>query len=215
MPLKPYRELVQVDVLPFCDYREAKDDNNKKIKVPYLNWAKCKELLHQNGAESVYYIPLTDREGSFVFCSKETANKDGRKTGCYFVAVEIHIDDRVFRMDMPLLNGSLVVYEDTLNQLRIDNCHKRAFVKGVAIHTGLGFGLWASEKDTDAAPDDLSGHSIQAIKQRIDQLLTAKLQHGMSMDDVLSALDMNKRQLKSIVDSFEQIDDLERRLRAL
>lgn len=30
--LKPYHEMVQVDVLPRCDYREAKDDNGKKIK---------------------------------------------------------------------------------------------------------------------------------------------------------------------------------------
>jgi hypothetical protein len=45
--LKPYSELVKIDVLPFCEVRETKDENGKKIKVPYLNWAKCKELLHK------------------------------------------------------------------------------------------------------------------------------------------------------------------------
>ena len=33
--LKPYNELVQVDVLPRCDYREAKDERGQKVKVPY------------------------------------------------------------------------------------------------------------------------------------------------------------------------------------
>ena len=32
--LKPYKELVKIDVLPFCEERESKDDNGKKIKVP-------------------------------------------------------------------------------------------------------------------------------------------------------------------------------------
>lgn len=213
--LKPYKELVKIDVSPFCDKREALDDNKKKILVPYLNWAKCKELLHEHGAESVYFTPLKDASGSYVFCSKEVQNKDGRKTGCYFVSVEIHVDDKVFTMDTPLLNGSLMVYEDTLNQLRIANAQARAFVKGVAIHTGLGFSLWCGDSDTDAAPDDLSGHSIFAIKQRVEQLLTAKLQNGLSMDDALSALGINKKRFDLIMSAFSDINVLETKLRAL
>ena len=49
--LKPYSELVKIDVLPYCDKREAKDDKGRKVQVPYLNWATCKNLLHENGAE--------------------------------------------------------------------------------------------------------------------------------------------------------------------
>ena len=107
--LKPYNELVQVDVLPRCDYREATDDRGQKVKVPYLNWAICKAMLHENGAETVYYTPLKTPEGSYLWGSREVANKDGRKTGCWFVSVEVHIDDLTFTMDMPLLTGSLVV----------------------------------------------------------------------------------------------------------
>lgn len=213
--IKPYNELVKIDVLPFCDKREAKDNNGKKIDVPYLNWAKCKQLLHENGAESVYYIALKDQSGSYVFCSKEVQNKDGRKTGCYFVSVEIHVDDKVFTMDMPLMNGALVVYEDTLNQLRIANCHARAFVKGVAIHTGLGFGLWAQDQDTDSAPDDLSGHSIFAIKQRIEQLITVKLQNGLDMREMLAIIDMNEKTFQNTMKAIDNIALLEKRIRAL
>ena len=144
--LKSYAELSKIDVTPYCDYRDAKDDQGRKIKVPFLNWAVCKKLLHENGAESVYYTPMISDNGSYLFVSREVTNKDGRETGCYFVRVEIHIDEKTYQMDMPLLNGTNVVYDDTLNQLRIANAHARAFVKGVAIHTGLGFDLWAKEK---------------------------------------------------------------------
>lgn len=207
--LKPYSELVKIDVLPYCDKREAKDDRGKKVQVPYLNWATCKNLLHENGAESVYFVPLKAQNGSYLFMSAEVENKDGRRTGCWFVSVEIHIDDRTFTMDMPLMNGSLVVYEDTLNQLRIANAHARAFVKGVAIHTGLGFSLWCTDKDTEPDPDDLSGHSIMAIKRRIETELTAKMQRGMDMDDILSALRINRRQFDNTMKAIDNIQWLE------
>lgn len=210
--LKPYSELVKIDVLPFCDKREAKDDRGKKVQVPYLNWATCKNLLHENGAESVYFVPLKAPNGSYLFMSAEVENKDGRRTGCWFVSVEIHIDDRTFAMDMPLMNGSLVVYEDTLNQLRIANAHARAFVKGVAIHTGLGFSLWCTDKDTEPDPDDLSGHSIMAIKRRIETELTAKMQRGMDMDDILSALRINRRQFDNTMKAIDNIQWLENQI---
>ena len=207
--LKPYSELVKIDVLPYCDKREAKDDRGHKVQVPYLNWATCKNLLHEHGAECVYFVPLKAPNGSYLFMSAEVENKDGRRTGCWFVSVEIHIDDRTFTMDMPLMNGSLVVYEDTLNQLRIANAHARAFVKGVAIHTGLGFSLWCTDKDTEPDPDDLSGHSIMAIKRRIETELTAKMQRGMDMDDILSALRINRRQFDNTMKAIDNIQWLE------
>jgi len=213
--LKPYNELVKIDVMPHCDKRKAKDDNGRQIEVPYLNWAMCKKLLHDNGAESVYYTPLKDAGGSYVFRSLDVQNKDGRKTGCYFVSVGICIDDKSFQMDMPLLNGSLVVYEDTINQLRIANCHARAFVKGVAIHTGLGFSLWAQDQDTDTALDDLSGHNIFAIKQRVEQLVTAKLSNGVDMRDMLSVLNISEKQFSAVMKSFDNINWLESHIRAL
>lgn len=207
--LKPYSELVKIDVLPYCDKREAKDDKGRKVQVPYLNWATCKNLLHENGAESVYFVPLKAPNGSYLFMSAEVENKDGRRTGCWFVSVEVHIDDRIFTMDMPLMNGPLVVYEDTLNQLRIANAHARAFVKGVAIHTGLGFSLWCTDKDTEPDPDDLSGHSIMAIKRRIESELTAKMQRGMDMDDILSAIGINRRQFDNTMKAIDNIQWLE------
>lgn len=213
--LKPYSELVELDVLPSCDKRKAKDDKGKEIEVPYLNWAKCIELLHENGAKEVYYTPVQNPNGGYLFESASVTSKGERKTGCWFVKVEIHIDELVFTMDMPLMNGSLVVYEDTLNQLRISNCHARAFVKGVAIRTGLGFSLWSKEKDTDTAQDDLSGHSIYAIKERIGRLITYKEQNGLDHNDMLSHLGLNEKQFKSLMASFDNIGVLEKKLHEL
>ena len=39
--LKPYSELVKVDVTKYCKKRDGMD---------YLNWAKCVELFHEHGA---------------------------------------------------------------------------------------------------------------------------------------------------------------------
>ena len=44
MALKSYEELVKVDVSQYCEKRDG---------FTYLNWAKCIELLRQNGATEV------------------------------------------------------------------------------------------------------------------------------------------------------------------
>lgn len=55
--LKPFNELVKLDVRPLCGFREAKDERGNTVKVPYLGWANCVKLLHENGAESVCTLP--------------------------------------------------------------------------------------------------------------------------------------------------------------
>lgn len=208
--LKPFAELSQLDVRPYCSLRDAKDESGNTIKVPYLSWAKCAQLLHENGAESVFYTPVPcPGTGTYLWPQMRVETSKGRVTECWFVRVEIHIDDLVFTYDMPLLNGTLVVYEDTLNQLRINNALARAFVKGVAIRTGLGFALWA-DGDGDDGEDDLSRHNIYAVKERLERLITSKEQRGMSHRDVLSALGINDKQLATMMGWFDRLDHLER-----
>lgn len=201
--LKKFDELYKIDVMPYCDLKDGKDDRGKAIKIPYLNWAKCVTLLHENGAEAVYFTPIKNADGGYLFESREVKNKDGRTTGCYFVSVEIHIDDLVFTQDLPLLNGNLVVYDDTLNQLRISNAHARAFVKGVAIRTGLGFSLWAEDDEGEKAmSEDLSIHNIYKIKQRIEQTITDKLKRGMSKSDIASGCGLKEKDLDLILTKY-------------
>lgn len=208
--LKPFAELSRLDVRPYCSLRDAKDERGNIIKVPYLSWAKCAQLLHENGAESVFYTPVPcPGTGTYLWPQMRVETSKGRVTECWFVRVEIHIDDLVFTYDMPLLNGTLVVYTDTLNQLRINNALARAFVKGVAIRTGLGFALWA-DGDGDDGEDDLSRHNIYAIKERLERLITAKEQRGMSHRDLLAALNLSDKQLATMMGWFDRLDHLER-----
>lgn len=213
--LKPFNELIKLDVRPFCDVRDAKDEGGKTIKVPYLSWAKCIKLLHENGAESVWYAPVECPENhTYLWPQAKVTTSKGRETDCWFVRVLIHIDEQEFTYDTPLLNGSLVVYSDTLNQLRINNALARAFVKGVAIRTGLGFDLWA-EGDGDDGEDDLSRHSIWAVRERMERLITAKERGGLSHNDLLAAVGMNEKQFQKVMQYFATLDKLEKKVAAL
>lgn len=201
--LKKFDELYKIDVKPFCEVKKGKDDKGKVIDIPYLNWAKCVTLLHENGAEVVYFTPLKNKDGGYLFESREVHNKDGRVTGCYFVSVEIHIDDLVFTQDLPLLNGNLVVYDDTLNQLRIANAHARAFVKGVAIRTGLGFSLWAEDDEGEKAEgEDLSIHNVFKVKARIEQRMTELMKRGLSVPQICESIKLKEKDLELILGKY-------------
>ncbi len=185
--LKPYSELRKIDVLPYCEERETKNEKGKTVKVPYLNWAKCKDLLHENGAEVVYFEPLVNDNGSTLFMTDiPFTDSKGNHNRCFEVRVKIVIDDLEFIQNYPLLNGMYVVREDTVNQLRLSNAQARAFVKGVAIRTGLGFGLWVANDETAKTEqeENLYFHSILKIRERLNQTITKKLDEGISLDEI-------------------------------
>ena len=216
--IKKYAELRSVDVLPHCEYREAKDDKGRKIQVPYLNWAKCKELLHEHGAETVYFEPCVNANGSSLFMSHEVfEDKNGVKNRCYEVRVKIVIDDLEFEAQYPLMNGSNPVKDNSLTQQRLWNAQTRAFVKGVAMRTGLGFGLWVSgdEAEDKNTADDLSSHSLWAIKERMQQLYTKVLMKGMSTSDIASKVELTEDEVRTYFTYFDQLDRLEKKLSAL
>ena len=215
--LKSWNEMRKIDVLPYCDQREAKDDNGNKIKVPYLNWAKCKELLHQNGAELVYFEPCVNANGSSLFMSDQVfTDSKGNTNRCYEVRVKITIDDLEFEAQYPLMNGSNPVKDNSLTQQRLWNAQTRAFVKGVAMRTGLGFGLWLDDMDNkDDGEDDLSRHSIWAIKERMQIAYTRAIKKGMSTKDIAEKLEMTEDEVKVYFTYFAQLNRFEEKLNAL
>lgn len=86
--LKNFNEMRKVNVLPYCEKREG---------MLYLNWAKCIDLLHENGAENVYFVPIpNERTGGSLYYSDvaftdkngvinrtyETALKSGKSKSC-------------------------------------------------------------------------------------------------------------------------------------
>lgn len=215
--LKSWNEMRKLDVLPFCDKREAKDDNGRKIEVPYLNWAKCKELLHQNGAEVVYFEPCVNSNGSSLFMSDQVfTDKNGVTNRCYEVRVKIVIDDLEFEAQYPLMNGSNPVKDNSMTQQRLWNAQTRAFVKGVAMRTGLGFGLWLKdEADTMDQSDDLSSHSIYAIKERMQIEYTNLIKRGFSTRQIAENCGMTEELVRVVFTYFDQIAEFEKRLQSL
>ena len=133
--LKSYDELRQIDVTPYCEEREGK---------LYLNWAKCVALLREHGAEQAYFEPIPDpRTGSSLrMTDKEFADKNGVVNKCYETRIKVVIDDKEYIMQSPVMNGNNPVKDNSMSQQRVWNSMCRSFVKCVAIHTGLGFGLW-------------------------------------------------------------------------
>lgn len=218
MAIKSYAEMRKIDVLPYCDYREAKDDRGHKIQVPYLNWAKCKELLHEHGAETVYFEPCVNANGSSLFMSDQVfLDKNDIPNRCYEVRVKIVIDDLEFEAQYPLMNGSNPVKDNSMTQQRLYNAQTRAFVKGVAVRTGLGFGLWA---DGDEAEDknpveDLSSHNLFAIRERVQIAYTNAIKKGMSSGEIATALGMTEDEVKLHFTFFDQLNRFEQKLNAL
>lgn len=203
--LKPYNELRNFDVSQYTKNRDGAD---------YLPWAVCVDLLHQNGAEKVYFEPLTNSNGSSLFMSdKSFTDKNGNTNSCYEVAVKVVIDDIEFVVREPLMNGSNPVKDNSLTQQRLGNAQKRAFVKGVAIHTGLGFGLWSEDiSDIDDTSDDLSKHSLKAIKERMLEKVTALMKQGFSEDDIAEHNNMSIEEMKGLFSQFASINRFERSL---
>lgn len=133
--LKGYDELRQIDVTPYCEERDG---------IKYLNWAKCIDLLHENGAEKVYFEPIPDDKTGSSLRMTECAfsDKSSNTNRCYETRIKVVIDDNEYIMQSPVLNGQNPVKDNSMNQLRVWNSMCRSFVKCVAIHTGLGFNMW-------------------------------------------------------------------------
>lgn len=215
--LKSYADMRKIDVLPLCDKRKAKDDRNREIEVPYLNWAKCKELLHQNGAEVVYFEPCVNANGSSLFMSDQVfTDSKGNTNRCYEVRVKIVIDDLEFEAQYPLMNGSNPVKDNSLTQQRLWNAQTRAFVKGVAMRTGLGFGLWLDDMDEKDSEEDLSKHNLRAVQERMQTTYTKLIKKGMSTKEIAEMLHTNEQTINWMLTKwFDDLDHLEKDLNAL
>ena len=111
------------------------------------------------------------------------------------------------------MNGSNPVKDNSLSQQRVWNAQTRAFVKCIAIHTGLGFDLWLKEETNASKKDakDLSGHDIFKVKERVEQLITIKMQGGLTLNDIAKGLGLkNSKQLDSYMEKYEILDRFEK-----
>jgi hypothetical protein len=173
--------------------------------------------LYENGAEKVTFRPLVTENGSSLFMSEQSfTDKKGGTNRCYEVRVEVFIDGNTYGISYPVMNGINPVRDELMNQNAVHKAQMRAFVKCVAINTGLGFDLWAD--DADLAPDaeDLSKHSLRAIQERMQQAYTKLLKKGMTTREIADKLRTNESTINyMLTKSFDDLAHLEKDLSAL
>ena len=167
--LKSYEQLRKIDVSPYCDKRDG---------YLYLNWAKCIDMLRQNGAEDVRFevIPNPRTGGSLYESETEFTDKSGNTNKNYETRIKVIIDDREYIMHSPVMNGTNPVKDNSMSQQRTWNSMTRSFVKCVAINTGLGFDLWLKEErktfetplyDDDAKPTLATLTAIRKVGEQL------------------------------------------------
>ena len=206
--LKNYEEMLKVDVSKFVETRDGAE---------YLNWAKVVDLLHENGAEKVYFEPVPNPEtGSSLYMTDQVfTDSKGNTNRVYETAVKVVIDDLEFIQRGPVTNGSNPVKDNSMTQQRLWNCQTRLFVKGVAIRTGLGFNLWLREEEKnekDNWEDDLSKHDIFKIKERCQQIYTQKMKEGLSVKEIAERLHKTEDEVKALFSYFDTLSNFERDL---
>lgn len=185
--LKSWDELFALDISHHVRKRDGAD---------YLPWPSCMKLLHEHGASVVWFEPCVNPNGSSLFMSDQVYTDKNKVTNrCYEVRVKIVIDDLVFEAQYPLMNGSNPVKDNSMSQQRVWNAQTRAFVKGVAMRTGLGFNLWMKEDMDGPSDEDLSKHSVFAIRERMQQACTALVKKGLSTKEIAQKLGINEQSL--------------------
>ena len=112
--LKGYKELREIDVTPYCEEREG---------IRYLNWAKCIDLLHEHGAEKVYFEPVPDeRTGTSLRMTDVVFSDSKNNTNrCYETRIKVVIDDNEYIMQSPVMNGQNPVKDNSMSQIRVWN----------------------------------------------------------------------------------------------
>ena len=205
--LKSFNEMRKIDVTPYIKQRDGAD---------YLPWATVVDLLHEHGAERVFFSPVYNENGSSLFMSEQTfADSKGNVNRCYEVRIEVTVDDDTFIYSYPLLNGINPVKDNSLNQNVVFKAMARAFVKAIALRYGLGFSLWSKDELDAPEEDDLYKHSLDAIKLRFQQTYTQKLQKHMSTKDIAEGLNMTEDEVRVIFTYFDQLKRFESALQKL
>ena len=212
MAIKSWNEMRSLDISKYVKKRDGAD---------YLPWAECLKLLYENGAEEVQFEALTNENGSSLFMSEQTfVDKNKATNRCYEVRVRVAIDigklgGKTFYMSYPVMNGISPVKDLAMNQNAVHKAQMRAFVKCVAINTGLGFDLWRDDSDIENDAEDLTKHSLWAIKDRMQIAYTNAIKKGMSTADIAKAVNKTEEEVRLLFTYFDQLNRFEQELNAL
>ena len=207
MAIKSWNEMRKLDISKYVKKRDGAD---------YLPWAECLKLLYENGAEKVLFETLYNYDGSSLFMSEQTfTDKNGGTNRCYEVRIKVIIDDQEYTFSYPVMNGINAVRDLLMNQNAVHKAQMRAFVKCVAINTGLGFDLWRDDSDIENDTDDLSKHSLWAVKERLQQAYTRAIKKGLSTGDIAKAVNKSEDEVRLLFTYFDALNRFEQELNAL
>ena len=209
--LKTYDELRKIDVSKYCDDRDG---------ALYLPYNKCIDLLHQNGAEMVYFLPVQNPKTGGSLYESETVfeDKNGVQNRCYETRIEIHIDDKVYYMQSPVMNGANPVKDNSMSQQRVWNSMTRSFVKAVAMYTGLGFSLWLNEEENERKEQERADayHDIMKIQDRVFETVTAiQKKSDLSLAQIAEKLSRSEDELKQYMNSYKILHAVENNLNCI
>ena len=203
-----FAEMRRIDISPYVKQRDGAD---------YLPWATVVDLMHEHGAEKVFFTPVYNENGSSLFMSEQTfTDNKGNVNRCYEVRIEVTVDDDTFIYSYPLLNGINPVKDNSLNQNVVFKAMARAFVKAIALRYGLGFSLWARDEIEDTSESgDLSKHQLWAIKERFQEEYTRLIKKGMTSGEIAQALEMTTDEVKLHFSFFDSLDRFEKKMQKL
>jgi len=209
--LKPYNEMRQIDVTTYCENRDGAD---------YLPYNKCIDLLHENGAEVVFFLPVPNPKTGSSLYETETVfeDKNGVKNRCYETKIEIHIDDKVYYMQSPVMNGANPVKDNSMSQQRVWNSMTRSFVKAVAMYTGLGFSLWLDEEETERKQQREADvyHDIKKVQERVFETVTAiQKKSNMSLGQIAEKMGRTEEELQQFLKQYKILDAVENNLNVI
>lgn len=206
--LKSWNEMRSLDISKYVKQRD---------KADYLPWARCLKLLYENGAEKVTIRTMTDDNGSSLFMCDETfTDKNGNTNRCYEVRLEVIIDGSAYTFNYPVMNGINPVRNNLMNQNAVHKAQMRAFVKCVAINTGLGFDLWMDDSDIEETGEDLSKHNIYAIRDRMQIAYTKLVKRGLSTGEIAKMMGTSEQTVQYYLNGiFDEINRFEKALGAL
>lgn len=198
---KSFNEMMKVDIGSYVEKRDG---------VEYLPWAACKKLLHDAGAEVVMFWPVPGEDGSTLRKSEIAfTDKNGVANRCYEVLVHIQVDNIQWETCYPVLNANNPVKDNSMSQLRVHNAIRRAFVKGVAERLGLGFNLWLKADDMPEE-EDLRKHDILKCRQRLLELVSDKINAGLSLTVIADRLGRTEEELRGMMNWHNALYKLEK-----
>lgn len=200
-----FKDLMNYDVKPYLKKRDGLD---------YLPWATCVQLLHELGAEKVYFEPVTNENGSSLLMSDQVfTDSKGNSNRCYETRIRIVVDDKEFFMQVPIMNGVSPVRDNSMSQQRVWNTMTRAFVKGVALHLGLGFSLWAKDENKEFEEDKPEVyHDIMQVRERVFEKVTQLNKMDLTLADIANEMDRSEDEIKQFLNQYKILFAFEKNL---